>query len=647
MSTARQLKFRRKSSRIAGDDTNVPHTLFKVLNINKKTKVPPIVKFRSYARLAVLCARLCKYSHENIDTGKSDFLSIIQNIDEFVPILARDGLFFDPKIYRANKEDRLPAEARNILKRPQQLRTKKDNQYLQIILRSIRAFAEYPNKMQSSLCQVGWYEAYEPKRVIVRQGQPPHAFYFILSGSVIVTTFDSTAGEKRFLVSLHRGMSFGELAVITRSKRQATVSTSTAAEFLCISAKDFEDIFMAGGIKSVTDPDHNSFIRSIPFLKHWPLEILPRFPQACVFHFFPRGQVLVRDSRYSDWLYIVKSGSISVLKKLKAVGPSRSQESESEYEAEEQDEESKAAFMLSTKRFGTWNYTVVRRKRKERKEPMAYKNNMEMEKRLEETLPGFRNTRERLGIIDYDGIIEEHKAKVARRVSIDIQGLASKATEDTSKEQADESEDGKDDKATKLPKIRRTSKGAYLASMPGKSKSKRRDDIHAELLRKQIEYDKKMRDDANVTVGRKTISNELDNKPIKDLQLTEADLNPMFVLVQVLERGQYFGVSGLVFPDQPSFSVVSNGSECIMISKKLFLEKANDAVMMNLREIESPYPGDDELQSGLQDYVDWQSVRSKIYQRLVQDKITRNIKRCDFVPQYAGQYCFRTGPVWR
>ncbi|KAK3591740.1 hypothetical protein CHS0354_019509 [Potamilus streckersoni] len=294
-----------------------------------------------------------------------------------------------------------------------------------------------------------------------------------------------------------------------------------------------------------------------------------------------------------------------------------------------------------------------------------------MEKRLEETLPGFRNTRERLGIIDYDGIIEEHKAKVARRMSIDIQGIARNATDDIAKDQADESEYIQDDKTIKLPKIRRTSKletlwetreqaamkiktdkkeqqeGAYLASMPGKSKSKRKEDIQAELLKKQLEYDKKMRDDANVTVGRKTITNELDNKPIKDLQLTEADLKPMFVLVQVLERGQYFGVSSLIFPDQPSFSVVSNGSECIMISKKLFLEKANDAVMMNLREIESPYPGDDELQSGLQDYVDWQSVRSKIYQRLVQDKMARSINRSDFLPQYTGQYCFRTGPIWR
>ncbi|KAK3591738.1 hypothetical protein CHS0354_019508 [Potamilus streckersoni] len=287
MSSSRLETFRLGSNRGGLYDINLSPLFLGLWTIKRRTKAPPIVKFRSYARLAVLCARLCKYSHENIDTGKSDFLSIIQNIDEFVPILARDGLFFDPKIYRANKEDRLPAEARNLLKRPQHLRTKKDNQYLQIILRSIKAFAEYPNKMQTSLCQVGWYEAYEPKRVIVRQGQPPHTFYFILSGSVIVTTFDSTAGEKRFLVSLHRGMSFGELAVITRSKRQATVSTSTAAEFLCISAKDFEDIFMAGGIKSVTDPDHNSFIRSIPFLKHWPLEILPRFPQACVFHFFP------------------------------------------------------------------------------------------------------------------------------------------------------------------------------------------------------------------------------------------------------------------------------------------------------------------------------------------------------------------------
>ena len=54
------------------------------------------------------------------------------------------------------------------------------------------------------------------------------------------------------------------------------------------------------------------------------------------------------------------------------------------------------------------------------------------------------------------------------------------------------------------------------------------------------EYDKKMRQETSQTFGRKTIANELDNKPIRDLTLTEKDIRPMFVQVQILERGQYF-----------------------------------------------------------------------------------------------------------
>lgn len=49
-----------------------------------------------------------------------------------------------------------------------------------------------------------------------------------------------------------------------------------------------------------------------------------------------------------------------------------------------------------------------------------------------------------------------------------------------------------------------------------------------------------MHQELSNTYGRKTIANELDNKPIRDLTLTEKDIRPMFVQVQVLERGQYF-----------------------------------------------------------------------------------------------------------
>ena len=46
------------------------------------------------------------------------------------------------------------------------------------------------------------------------------------------------------------------------------------------------------------------------------------------------------------------------------------------------------------------------------------------------------------------------------------------------------------------------------------------------------------------------------------------------------------GLTKSVFPEQAeSFSVVSNGAECIMISKKFFLEKANEATMLHLRQV--------------------------------------------------------------
>lgn len=40
--------------------------------------------------------------------------------------------------------------------------------------------------------------------------------------------------------------------------------------------------------------------------------------------------------------------------------------------------------------------------------------------------------------------------------------------------------------------------------------------------------------------GRKTIVNEYDNRPPSRVVLTEADLHPVFIVVQVLEKGQYF-----------------------------------------------------------------------------------------------------------
>lgn len=566
-----------------------------------------------------------------MEAHESEFLSVLQYMNLDLQNVDRGGLYFDPSDYRrTDKEERLPVEAKRILQKPQNLRTRKEIHYLQIVLRRIRAFSEYPNDMQLKLCRVGWFEAYNPRRAIVRQNQPPQSFYFILCGTVLVTAFNKDQGGTKLLVSLHKGMSFGELAVITKKPRQATVSTQTYTELLCISATDFETIFMAGGVKSVTDPQQNAFLGKVRCLRDWPIESLSQNPQACMFHYFNRGEILVRDSNRSDWIYIVKSGSLSVIKKLKNVEPEKLRP-RTENLSKDRDKENKSKL----------NRLRNRHKRPlTEREPETYKSNYEMERRLDQTLPGYYNPRDRLGVIDYDDVINKHRERLLKPQE---QG-ASKDGEDEIQQTEDTGEEGaekQEENTIRLPQIHKTTKGAYLSSGFSK-KRKKKTSLADEIAQKEKELQHKISTQAE---GRKTIVNEYDNRPPSRLVLTEADLHPVFIVVQVLEKGQYFGISNLIYQDQPSMSVISNGAECIMISKKFFMEKKTDATMRSIYQSESPFPNDETLQRQLQEYVNWQSQRKRIYDRIVGRLSDRQIKRKQFAPQFKGQYSFRTGPT--
>nr|XP_022318398.1 uncharacterized protein LOC111121411 [Crassostrea virginica]XP_022318399.1 uncharacterized protein LOC111121411 [Crassostrea virginica] len=596
----------------------------------------PRERFRRYVRLVIICVRLCQQSQKSVEAQESEFLSVLQYMNFDTQNVDRGGLYFDPSDYRrTQREARLPVEAKRILQKPQNKRTEKEIHYLQIVLRKIKAFSEYPNDMQLKLCRVAWFEAYTPRRAIVRQNQPPQSFYFILCGTVLVTAFNKEQGGTKLLVSLHRGMSFGELAVITKKPRQATVSTQTYTELLCISASDFEAIFMAGGVKTVTDPSYSAFLGRVKCLREWPIESLSQNPQACMFHYFNRGEILVRDSNRSDWIYIVKSGSLSVVKKLKKVEPERIRpKTYTENLPTDRDDEGS-----TSKSFGTWSYRLRHPHKRPltEREPETYKSNYEMERRLDQTLPGYYNPRDRLGVIDYDDVINMHRSRVVKNQEQED----SKEEEETEK-QTTETTDETPGGAVRLPQIHKTAKGAYLSSGSTNRRKEKRVSLQDEIAQKEKELQHKMTTQAE---GRKTIVNEYDNRPPSRVVLTEADLHPVFIVVQVLEKGQYFGIANLIYQDQPSMSVVSNGAECIMISKKFFMEKKTEATMRSIYQSESPFPNDETLQRQLQEYVNWQSHRKRIYNRIVGRMSDRRIKRKQFAPQFQGEYCFRTGPT--
>ncbi len=79
---------------------------------------------------------------------------------------------------------------------------------------------------------------YDKEDVIVRQGVAGDAMYVIRSGAVSV--FKEVDGREFFVQELKRGDFFGELALLSRGERQATVTASLDVVLFCLTRKNFE-----------------------------------------------------------------------------------------------------------------------------------------------------------------------------------------------------------------------------------------------------------------------------------------------------------------------------------------------------------------------------------------------------------------------
>lgn len=89
------------------------------------------------------------------------------------------------------------------------------------------------------LAQHGVLMPFSPDTVVVRQGEAGGTFYLIASGQVRVLVAE--AGDKE-VARLGPGMFFGEMAVITRQPRSATVATTEPTDLICFSREPVVEI---------------------------------------------------------------------------------------------------------------------------------------------------------------------------------------------------------------------------------------------------------------------------------------------------------------------------------------------------------------------------------------------------------------------
>ena len=83
---------------------------------------------------------------------------------------------------------------------------------------------------------------YQAKEIVFREGEPGDRIYFLLSGGVSVLASLSGNGHDRRLATFGEGVFFGDMAILEKKPRSATVRADTETDVLYMTVDAFEKL---------------------------------------------------------------------------------------------------------------------------------------------------------------------------------------------------------------------------------------------------------------------------------------------------------------------------------------------------------------------------------------------------------------------
>jgi CRP/FNR family cyclic AMP-dependent transcriptional regulator len=101
------------------------------------------------------------------------------------------------------------------------------------LLSKVQMFSSLNKKELGLIARSADVVTVKPGTEIVTQGTPGHEFYLVVSGQAIVRR------NGRKIATLGPGQYFGELALLDRGPRSATVTAETEVELAIISQREF------------------------------------------------------------------------------------------------------------------------------------------------------------------------------------------------------------------------------------------------------------------------------------------------------------------------------------------------------------------------------------------------------------------------
>lgn len=156
---------------------------------------------------------------------------------------------------------------------------------------------------------------FKPGRVIVQQGDEGDRFYVVQEGTVLVV-LEGPTGPARVLAHLHSGDYFGEIALLERCPRTATVRAATDTSVYVLHKTDFDEFVESTGTAGAQVVETISGVRqlrSVPIFRDLPESQITLLMNQLKTEQHGAGENVFEQGDEGDKFYIVRKGKVAIL----------------------------------------------------------------------------------------------------------------------------------------------------------------------------------------------------------------------------------------------------------------------------------------------------------------------------------------------
>ncbi|KAL1022147.1 hypothetical protein UPYG_G00022770 [Umbra pygmaea] len=272
------------------------------------------LRFQRAVRSIILMIRSCRYI-----ITRSNYCQLMElHFKEPTPppVIVGNMLLYDVNHFKV-RESQIPGLLEEIMQKTPEQRSKKEVSLIQNMLRTLSMFRRYSRSFQLHFSRVVRYQRLERRRVVFQKGHCGNSLYFVFSGLLAVTKDDdgSSAFVDKNPILLKEGMTFGDVALIKRQRRNTTVVCMERTELMVVDKEDFFAYKMHREIMKEFE-DHLSFFRSLQLFSTWSSSLIEQMTDQSQAEVYCFDHVVVKDTNEMSNILFIFKGQCDLLRKV-------------------------------------------------------------------------------------------------------------------------------------------------------------------------------------------------------------------------------------------------------------------------------------------------------------------------------------------